>query len=949
MVMSPVDNFAVCSINRSVLMPADAELDQILSSVVSFCTKGDVLHFRKHHETLSAIVRLLDDVDMVHVFVKIALRNELQGSDVRPKRDDAVVLESLHPESLTCRFLSTISLHSSFSDQVSVRLPVPAIRPDKEGRQGILEVCERNNRSLKSRADLHETFGVAFSQLLSSVVSSSSEYPGILKLSISFLLELLKRAGVKLEMRMRAAMKLFTLSLLVPALVQPSEFGLDENSLSEEARKLLREMANGITGYYSESLPPSFGAASAFKEALEGMQLHLSEFLDGFVNTWEGAATAPTNEEEEELFEDDVDSLVDFLKTHGGVVAASLKASGHTSSLRAFEDFVKKSLESSSSKDRKTKKKSLLQAGRVCTIPGLAKIKSKGRILGFKYREARSDEEDDDSSGSSSEMVAESTFNRRRTSAEREERRKEEEFGVGLQFESDEQGYFIVSELSSGGPAQRCGMIEVGDILVDVDGQNVYLHKSPMVLLRKLLSGKEGASVQLGLQKPGSGQTRQVMLRRSEQYDSESATERARLMNSSGQLRPRVRVRKATLSKGKSERLKLTQEGRSQLEPPSSLTSTSSVGSERLELSGVGITLQMGGEFPYVSDISEKGPAERNGCLTHGDEIVAINESSCRNRTFQECSRMLNGPMGSFVKLELRSSAAFDASEQQTQTVMLRRTWVPDLVWNEAGDEAAPALPAEPKAPVPGGNEMFGVGITFVQTGAGFFSVRRIATMGPADVAGTVRIGDVIQTVDGFSVRGKSMKKFAGMILGPLATIVQLGILRGEEEEFHLIQLERGPSAAETEEVRPFSLISLLSPSRSISLPPAGFPPAACSLLLPRAPLLSTALLFSNDYSLASPSARSARALPPPPPSSREWGRGRTGRRAASASSARGTRQGSTRSCRCRRRGPCPAARAWEQVTLSSQLTGGGCRGWRRRRCGTCCSALRAQQSTSRS
>ena len=44
--------------------------------------------------------------------------------------------------------------------------------------------------------------------------------------------------------------------------------------------------------------------------------------------------------------------------------------------------------------------------------------------------------------------------------------------GVGLKFECDHMhGYVRVKDLAPGGPAERCGVIDTGDILVDVGGQ----------------------------------------------------------------------------------------------------------------------------------------------------------------------------------------------------------------------------------------------------------------------------------------------------------------------------------------------------------------------------------------------------------------------------------------------------------------------------------------------
>ena len=175
--------------------------------------------------------------------------------------------------------------------------------------------------------------------------------------------------------------------------------------------------------------------------------------------------------------------------------------------------------------------------------------------------------------------------------------------------------------------------------------------------------------------------------------------------------------------------------------------------------------------------------------------MVAVNDVSLGSKRFDECARILNGSMGTAATLDLISVGDFGSSEPQVKRVSLRRTWVPDVVWNAAGDDCAPRLEetgdhgsALKQAIVP-----HGVGITFTKTQSdSTFSVKRVTEGGPADLAGTIRSGDIIKTVDGVSVERKSYRQFARMILGPLGSIVQLGIERGPHREQHLIQLERG-------------------------------------------------------------------------------------------------------------------------------------------------------------
>ena len=476
-----------------------------------------------------------------------------------------------------------------------------------------------------------------------------------------------------------------------------------------------------------------------------------------------------------------------------------------------------------------TKKKfAIKSSGRVCTLPGLARIKGgKGRLFGLKYRELRPDEEGSDEP-SDEEVQLESHFPSLAQRAAQaptgmDTGQMDDHIGVGLHFEHDRQGQLRVKNIVAGGPAERCGMIEVGDVVVDVSGQNIYVHDDPLKALKDMILGRAGTVLEFGLQKPGSGQVKRVKLRRAERYGSDAKDEcdpalplLAATPDSTSQVRPRVKVR-TTFTKGQSEHNKPRREGlqsasvrpHNYMSAPGgprleadAITSTGSVGSDKFELSGVGVTLKIGqDDMLYVHDILSGGPAERNGCLSHGDRVIAINDLSLESKRFDECARILNGSMGTVANLDLISVGDFGSSEPQVKRVTLRRTWVPDMVWNAAGDEVAPRHEdSGDNTPDHSAKQAFvphGVGITFTKTqNDSTFSVKRVTEGGPADLAGTIKSGDIIKTVDGVSVERKSYRSFARMILGPLGSIVQLGIERGSDREQHLIQLERGPAVA---------------------------------------------------------------------------------------------------------------------------------------------------------
>ena len=54
-----------------------------------------------------------------------------------------------------------------------------------------------------------------------------------------------------------------------------------------------------------------------------------------------------------------------------------------------------------------------------------------------------------------------------------------------------------------------------------------------------------------------------------------------------------------------------------------------------------------------IRAVHPSGPAARAG-LTHGEEIVSVNEVPVSGKTYQEAVRLIRGEVGSSVKLELR-------------------------------------------------------------------------------------------------------------------------------------------------------------------------------------------------------------------------------------------------------------------------------------------------------
>ena len=71
--------------------------------------------------------------------------------------------------------------------------------------------------------------------------------------------------------------------------------------------------------------------------------------------------------------------------------------------------------------------------------------------------------------------------------------------GVGIVFQPDSTGALHVKSLALGGPAEKCGLVNVGDVLHEIDGHHVY--RKPVAQLAPLILGQEGTVVRLGLQR----------------------------------------------------------------------------------------------------------------------------------------------------------------------------------------------------------------------------------------------------------------------------------------------------------------------------------------------------------------------------------------------------------------------------------------------------------------
>eukprot|EP00960_Hanusia_phi_P029108 747778-Hanusia_phi.AAC.3 len=86
--------------------------------------------------------------------------------------------------------------------------------------------------------------------------------------------------------------------------------------------------------------------------------------------------------------------------------------------------------------------------------------------------------------------------------------------GIGAYFQkcSTDPGALQVKSLLTSSPAHKCGKIQVGDIILKVDGENVYGKK--LAELADVLLGPTGSKVELEFKSKNTGNTYEVLLLR---------------------------------------------------------------------------------------------------------------------------------------------------------------------------------------------------------------------------------------------------------------------------------------------------------------------------------------------------------------------------------------------------------------------------------------------------
>jgi len=96
--------------------------------------------------------------------------------------------------------------------------------------------------------------------------------------------------------------------------------------------------------------------------------------------------------------------------------------------------------------------------------------------------------------------------------------------GVGLSFESNENGEMVVVGLRRDGPAEKCGAVFIGDTIVAVNG-HATIGLSVEEMMRLVRTGPPQSTVRLDVRSPHEHEVRPAFLRQKTPHESQKARE----------------------------------------------------------------------------------------------------------------------------------------------------------------------------------------------------------------------------------------------------------------------------------------------------------------------------------------------------------------------------------------------------------------------------------------
>lgn len=395
----------------------------------------------------------------------------------------------------------------------------------------------------------------------------------------------------------------------------------------------------------------------------------------------------------------------------------------------------------------------------------------------------------------------------------------DDEVGVGIEVEVTPNGRVLVRRLENGGPAQRCGAVEVGDDIVAVDGQDIASIPNPMAVSARYLFGARGSRVSITLRRRGSAHTHSVTLLRNSPYNMnhldaishqpvDSAAHSNNQPGSHGQV--------STSAYSQSSKSSATATSPKSLRFADGTATRDGHGGapKRLRTCGVSFMKSSG---VYVVKRARAGVAIPDA-LKPGMHLLQVDGTDVVDLTEADVLQLLLGPDGSMCSLTLQNPQM----RSETITILLPRSYrggpkdgadasedsdscvkaapIPAVSTTVAGAASASAAEAKPQTSSSSGGlksvyenlsmsligaatgrppsaraQQVGIGVSFVPApdGSGFVISKILP--GSAASRSALEAGDYVVTIDGNSVGGLDLNELRALITGDVDSVASIG------------------------------------------------------------------------------------------------------------------------------------------------------------------------------
>lgn len=461
----------------------------IAASAVAQVASGLADNDEAARDVLPSLVRLLDDLDLCFPLFKGLVQQHVKACSALHDAPATLFHDHDGARGIVTSCLELASRDKFFPCTFQAVLEsICTSYADFAERGGSLSA----SRDASTRAEVAQLYSAAVRSFCEAAFRSVRDYPSFMRLCCRHVYDTFAECGRR-EQR-QAAGSVVVLCFLCPALLSPGDYGATR--LKGVSRRLLLLVCQAVEmlvlGERDSGGDESLGERT--RQLLAEVRPSYHRFLDavgesgGEASNLDGGIQAGGDSQGPD---EDLDAVADFTRANWEAVHRCLASGGYLAEAQQLEAGLKTRGKSGAlpRQPRQRRPKPQVKARRVCTMPGLTSLKAKGRILGIKYRNMRSDEEEDDAVGfslSDDDYSMPPTALPAPTSSTSTSRLPlrtpyhEGCVGVGITFDQDPNGYLRVASLADGGPAERCGMIEVGDLVVQVDAQNVYVHDNPL-------------------------------------------------------------------------------------------------------------------------------------------------------------------------------------------------------------------------------------------------------------------------------------------------------------------------------------------------------------------------------------------------------------------------------------------------------------------------------------